>query len=1455
MKNIYIFIFLTVLASCGGGGGGGGGDPSAPPPTPAPGITFSASPTSVLLNNTSTFSWSTTNATSCTASGSNNWTGAKATSGTEDVSIDIAGNTVFTLSCSGGGGTRNASVTVEGFRQTDGVVVDGYISGADVFIDENENFIADAEENTTISDNDGKFTIKYANGSLVSIGGTDLDSQTLLDNLLITHKLDGFSDFKAITPVTSVDAFLESVDVNAALGIDSSINISVDDPVALKGDGGIYDYLYEKGNQLTVLAYALQNITNDLNTTTETTQDFFKSIAEEVETEYTQTQVKVDIETEAFIAKALDNVINIKSLNIEETAKQNTLKALSGVLPIIEVKSSDDLTTSVIRFGVATLQEDIKAIANGTADEDKVESYTTDVIKYIAEDQGISSDEITPDITAIDDNSSIDEDTSIIINVLANDSFITTSPISIDASNGDNGTVGVTKSSPPQITYSPNSDYFGNDLFSYTITQGDKTSSAEVEVDINPINDAPSIDIASTLSIPENQTAITTVSVSDPDEDDLTLTLSGEDANSLNLTSENVLSFKEEPDFETKAAYSINLFLTDGQETVDKDISIVITNVNDIAPVFTSEATFSVAENQTAIGDVIASDEEGDSIIYSISGTDSDSISINSSSGALAFNSAPDYEVKSIYEATLTASDGFYSSTQDITINILNVDELSTANDCNYIVNDASTGEFRYCWEEAQTTSGAEYSANIVEPLTVTFADQSLEILNISYAEKLYVEYGIILESGSIGWTNDQAYAIHQILKKIPQNVRNENVDGRIFSKWALTDLQIQDDISFDKEEANIEVTLESSVFDNANPRVASIDGKKGIYFSNKLHNALVRYVTDNGNDAEKVNKILVDRYGVTTTIDDYLSLTGEQATRFQAFQAEELIAIIAMFEEMPSGYHKIEGLDYLVRRINGADNPYYPEAPAIAWDGSGYIEFMEKAFNTFSIDYLHRLILHEKAHFLWAKIFDDNLKNEWIELGGWYECTEKESGWCTTKQTEFVSAYAHLKNPNEDMAESLSFFVINPDALKSRSMAKYEFVRDRIMQGNIYISQIQENLTFKVYNLYPDYVFPGKVKKLFVSVEGDPTEDKTVTVEIQLHALDKILEGAAWARMRIFSTTDTYFDLYLNPQNGQSLDTTLRGTFTLSKYAKSGYWKTSQLVLSDEVGNLRMEGANDFGWRMYVNNPNEDIDKPLYVDNSMALTKSLTTIENQEVDVITALWDINEAFPREDKGCYGALNDENSSTYSIERYSPEIYSGNYVTGKCMLEYLMPSYMPSGTYRLNYIKMFDEAGNESRNYFATPAGVDTGDFNDGDKIDELAKEVYLETTNPDTIPPELDLNSLSIIATPTNPDNPNGETIVEFTFRVKDDISGYKLGYYTFRDPQGLTSAYYHYPERRDEIFPSAEDLDWYEYTSTVTLPAGSAPGTWGVVELTLRDRALNFKTYNFTEIISFQTE
>ena len=210
--------------------------------------------------------------------------------------------------------------------------------------------------------------------------------------------------------------------------------------------------------------------------------------------------------------------------------------------------------------------------------------------------------------------------------------------------------------------------------------------------------------------------------------------------------------------------------------------------------------------------------------------------------------------------------------------------------------------------------------------------------------------------------------------------------------------------------------------------------GRRGAYYSKRLHHAAVRFVTDNGNDEDAYEKILQERFGVTTRITNHTTYreltagtTDEPAWRFQEFHAEEIVQIINTLEEMPAGMRAIAGLKYLVRRQDGTLHPLHPGAPAVAWTGSGYIEFMEKAFNTSSILSVHRLIIHEKAHFLWAYLFGDQLKEDWIELGGWYPDANEPDGWSTTKQTEFVSAYAHRKNPNEDMAESIAYFVINP--------------------------------------------------------------------------------------------------------------------------------------------------------------------------------------------------------------------------------------------------------------------------------------------------------------------------------------------------------------------------------------------------------------------------------------------
>ena len=176
------------------------------------------------------------------------------------------------------------------------------------------------------------------------------------------------------------------------------------------------------------------------------------------------------------------------------------------------------------------------------------------------------------------------------------------------------------------------------------------------------------------------------------DEDELTLTLGGTDADSFNLSSENVLTFKEAPDYEAKNSYSITLSLTDGTETVTKDVTISIIDINDSAPVFTSDATFNVAENQKAIGTVTATDPEGDELSFTISDTE---LAI-SSAGVLAFVSAPDYETKTSYTATVIASDGINETTQEIIINITNINDNTPS----------FTSDINFSAEENQTSIG-----------------------------------------------------------------------------------------------------------------------------------------------------------------------------------------------------------------------------------------------------------------------------------------------------------------------------------------------------------------------------------------------------------------------------------------------------------------------------------------------------------------------------------------------------------------------------------------------------------------------------------------------------------------------------------------------------------------------------------------------------------------------------
>ena len=144
-------------------------------------------------------------------------------------------------------------------------------------------------------------------------------------------------------------------------------------------------------------------------------------------------------------------------------------------------------------------------------------------------------------------------------------------------------------------------------------------------------------------------------------------------------------------DYESSTSHSISVRVTDAEGgTYDETITISLINVND-APVITSNggaatAAINVDENTTSVTTVTSTDVDGGTASYSIiGGNDAGLFSIDSGSGALTFDSAPDFETPTdsngdnVYEVTVQVSDGNGGTdSQAISVTVTDMNEDPT---------------------------------------------------------------------------------------------------------------------------------------------------------------------------------------------------------------------------------------------------------------------------------------------------------------------------------------------------------------------------------------------------------------------------------------------------------------------------------------------------------------------------------------------------------------------------------------------------------------------------------------------------------------------------------------------------------------------------------------------------------------------------------------------------------
>ena len=270
-------------------------------------------------------------------------------------------------------------------------------------------------------------------------------------------------------------------------------------------------------------------------------------------------------------------------------------------------------------------------------------------------------------------------------------------------------------------------DYETKSSYTVTITVSDGTATDSITVTINVTdvdeNRAPvfTAGTTTTRSIAENTTTSTNigtnVSATDADSDTLTYSLGGTDAASFAIDTESgQLKTNAALDYETKSSYSVTITVSDGRLTDIISVTIKVTDVDekpatdDIttrdenvttpvnnAPVFTNgeSATRTVAEDTRSgvnIGSAVAAtDAEGHTLTYSLSGTDAATFSIDSSSGQLRTSASLDYETKSTYTVTIIVSDGTFTGSITVTIKVTDVDETPSNNAPAFSDGDSTT--------------------------------------------------------------------------------------------------------------------------------------------------------------------------------------------------------------------------------------------------------------------------------------------------------------------------------------------------------------------------------------------------------------------------------------------------------------------------------------------------------------------------------------------------------------------------------------------------------------------------------------------------------------------------------------------------------------------------------------------------------------------------------------------
>jgi hypothetical protein len=206
---------------------------------------------------------------------------------------------------------------------------------------------------------------------------------------------------------------------------------------------------------------------------------------------------------------------------------------------------------------------------------------------------------------AHDDTAVTDEDSSVTVNVLDNDTDADDDFLGVTAvTQGANGTVTL-----DPVTYTPAANFHGTDSFTYTVSDGNGgTDTATVNVTVNEANDTP-IANDDTATVAEDSPVTVNVLGNDTDADNDTLNVTAVTQGTNGSVTLSPVTYTPNANFHGTDSFTYTV--SDGNGGTDTaTVTVTVTSVND-DPV-ANDDTASVVEDDSVIVNVLGNDSDVD---------------------------------------------------------------------------------------------------------------------------------------------------------------------------------------------------------------------------------------------------------------------------------------------------------------------------------------------------------------------------------------------------------------------------------------------------------------------------------------------------------------------------------------------------------------------------------------------------------------------------------------------------------------------------------------------------------------------------------------------------------------------------------------------------------------------------------------------------------------------------